>query len=74
MTLAYFLRVLSCCLAFFRWKNQHYRGIDVESVESDVFYRALWHRLFGGPGSADPVEDSRKPGALARERRDPAKK
>ena len=74
MTLAYFLRVLSWRWAFFRWKNQHYRGIYVERVESDVFYRALWHRLSGGPGSANPIEDSRKPGALARKRRDPAKK
>ena len=74
MTAAGVLRVLSCRLAFFRQKNQHYRGIDVESVKSDVFYRALWHRLSGGGGSADPIEDSRMSGALARKRRDPAKK
>ena len=74
MGAAAFLRVLSFRLAFFRRYFQHYRGINVESVESDVFYRALWHRLLGGPGSATPVEDSRMPGALARKRCDPAKK
>ena len=45
---AAFLRVLSCRLAFFRRENQHYRGIDVQSLKSDVFYHALWHRLSGG--------------------------
>ena len=69
-----FLLVLSCRLAFFRQNFQHYRGINVQSAQSDVFYRALWRRLLGGPGSATPVEDSRILGALARTRCDPAKK
>ena len=68
------LRVLSCRLAFFRWEKQHYRGIDVQSLKSDVFYRALWHRLSGGAGSANTIEDSRMSGAVARKRYDPAKK
>ena len=68
------LRGLSCRLAFFRWENQHYRGIDVQSLKSDVFYHALWHRLSGGPGSGNPIEDSPMSGALARERCGPAKK
>ena len=68
------LRGLSCRLAFFRWKNQHYRGIDVQSAKSVVFYRALWHRLAGGGGAADTIEDSRMSGAVARKRCDPAKK
>ena len=66
------LLVLSCRLAFFRRNFRHYRGISVQSAKSDVFYRALWHRLRGGPGSATPVEDSRILGALARTRCDPA--
>ena len=74
MAAADVLRVISCRLAFFRWKNQHYRGIDVRSVKSDVFYRALWHRLSGGAGSANTIEDSRMSGAVARKRCDPAKK
>ena len=68
------LRALSCRLAFFRRNFQHYRGINVQSGKSDVFYHALWRRLLGGPGSATPVEDSRILGALARTRCDPAKK
>ena len=36
-----FLRVLSCRLAFFRQKNQHYRGFDTNNGKSLVFYRAL---------------------------------
>ena len=71
---AYFLRGLSCRLAFFRRENQHYRGIDVQSLKSDVFYHALWHRLSGGAGSANTIEDSRMSGAVARKRCDPAKK
>ena len=26
-------------MALFRWKSQHYRGSDVQSGQSDVFYR-----------------------------------
>ena len=74
MRAAYVLWGLSCRLAFFRWENQHYRGIDVQSLKSDVFYHALWHRLSGGAGSANTIEDSRMSGAVARKRRDPAKK
>ena len=43
------LRVLSGRVAFFRLENQHYRGIDVQTVKSVMFYRALRHRLSGGP-------------------------
>ena len=39
-----------------------------------MFYRALWHRLSGGAGSANTIEDSRMSGAVARKRCDPAKK
>ena len=35
------LQVLSCRLAFFRKKNQHYRRFDTKSGKSLVFYRAL---------------------------------
>ena len=48
MANAEFLRVLSCRLAFFRRNFQHYRGINVQSGKSDVFYSALWHRLSRG--------------------------
>ena len=74
MAAAAFLRVLSCRLAFFRWKNQHYRGSKVQSVRSVVFYHANWHPLPGRPGSANTIEDSRTSGAVARKRCDPAKK
>ena len=74
MRAADFLRGLSCRLAFFRWENRPYRGIDVQSVKSDVFYHALWHRLSGGAGSANTIADSRMSGAVARKRCDPAKK
>ena len=74
MRRAYFLRVLPCRLAFFRWKNLHYRGSKVQSVRSVVFYHANWHPLPGRPGSANTIEDSRTSGAVARKRCDPAKK
>ena len=74
MAAAGLLRVLSRRLAFFRWKNEHYRGSKVQSVRSVVFYHANWHPLPGRPGSANTIEDSRTSGAVARKRCDPAKK
>ena len=60
-------------MAFFRRKNQRYRGSKVQSVRSVVFYHANWHLLPGRPGSANTIEDSRTSGAVARKRCDPAK-
>ena len=41
MGFAGFLLGLSCRLAFFRQKKQHYRRFDTKSGKSLVFYRAL---------------------------------
>ena len=72
MGAAGFLRVLSCRLAFFRWKNQHYRGFNVESVKSDVFYRQNRGRRRTPPGNDNTIEDSTTWGAGARNLGDPA--
>ena len=64
MGAAGFLRVLSCRLAFFRRKNQHYRGFNAKSSKSPVFYRALCGPC---PGSPDPTTLSRiRPGRALR--------
>ena len=49
-----FLCALSCRLAFFRRKNQHYRGHNAKSCKSIVFYRALCGPPPGQPESDDP--------------------
>ena len=72
MSAADFLRVLSCRLAFFPWKNEHYRGLNVESVKSDVLYRQ--NRGLGRTphGNDNTIEDSTASGAGARNLGDPA--
>ena len=72
MALAGLLRVLSCRLAFFRWKNQQYRGINVESVQSDVVYRQITGPSHPPPGNDNTIEDSTTWGAGARILGDPA--
>ena len=61
------LRGLSCRLAFFRWKNQHYRGFNLESVQSDVFYRENRGLCQAPPGNDNTIEDSTTWGAGARD-------